>query len=147
MANIGHSLGIASKGRLGKPVQLASLGLVPDIDQTQPVPNWCDFPVAVNLATMGRLGSAMAQATRGKVFRICITEVPVKPKGGSSFPKFKQADLPYKIIKIEVMAYGEVHSETFIVDKDAEIKVKDVEVVEKGPKKIEIRLKSEPNIT
>jgi len=144
--NLTHSLGVATKGRLGQPVQLASLGLVPDIDQNLPIPNWCDYPIAVNLATMGRLGSAMAQATRGKAFRICITEVPVKPRGGSSFPKFKQADLPYKIIKIEVMAYGEVHSETFIVEKEADIKVKDVEVVDKGPKNIEIRLKSYPVI-
>lgn len=138
---------LASKGFLDSVRSLVTKGWIGKIRSTAspvwPEPTYCDYPHAVKIATMGRLGAVVGTATRGHILRICIQEIPItitNPFGGSSWRRSRR-DIYKKKIRVSIYAYGRTFVQEKIVDSDVNVKVEDIHVKELGNKKISIEIK------
>lgn len=71
-----HAVSIATKGRLGVATSTATNGIIPVVDITNPVRNFCDYPHATKIATKGNLSDAVGTGVKGKLPKICDAVPP-----------------------------------------------------------------------
>ena len=143
---------LTTKGLLGGAVSLITKGWLQIARRIGVAPypprDFCDYPHAVKIATIGRIASGLGVATQGIYYKICIEEFPIETRttgpGRRGFRE-EQKKRKDKLIKITVWAYDKKWETEHVVSEDVRVSVSDIEVVEKGEGIIEVKLRNIKN--
>jgi hypothetical protein len=131
---------IISKGFLGKALSLISKGWLSK-DTSQILDPICDYPHAVKMATMGRLGATVGTASRGSILRVCIVQQDdVRRTTGPGNRGFREEKKKQKKIIVTVYCGEREYTETKYVPEFTRVTIDNIDVVEKDGDVVSVKL-------